>query len=175
MKWQAGLKHFRESRGLTHLQPNFLAMFGEEVTEYDDAVLAGDWHEQVDAVCDQLVLVTNCIEQTRPLIIGYIRADWVNPKPSKSELLAQYLGGDDDDMDILLELSDRLQAELTGLGVVPDLAMKQVVKHISSRVIDPAKKADFESGKLAKWPKMPDQDPDTIYQADYTLCRAKKD
>jgi len=57
---------------------------------------------------------------------------------------------------------------------VPELALKQVARHISARCIDPAKKADWDAGKLDKWPKDPNQDPATLYEPDYNVCRAKQ-
>ena len=62
------------------------------------------------------------------------------------------------------------EAELEGYNI--DLVMKQVVKHISSRNQDQEQASRDWSDE--KWKKQADQNPDTIYQPDYTLCRLAK-
>ena len=62
------------------------------------------------------------------------------------------------------------EAELEGYNI--DLVMKQVVKHIASRNQDPEQASRDWSDE--KWKKDPNQDPSTIYQPDYTLCRLSK-
>ena len=177
MKWVNGLKHFRESRGLTTLQPNYLDMMSEELDEYEAAVKAADWDEQVDAVCDQLVLTENCIQQTHPLVTDYQRTGF-SDEPTKAQLLAQYVGTEpDDDLDVLYAIADLLELELLDLGVVVDLAMKQCVKHISCRVQDPIQAARWQADPsligTEKWQKDRSQDPATIFQPDYRLCLSK--
>ena len=150
-------------------------MMNEELQEGVDALAADDWHEQVDAVCDQLVLTTNCIAQTLPLVPNYTSQYW-EEGITKSQLLAHYAGDDPvDDLIALYGIAELLTAELINLGVVPDLAMKQVVCHISSRFQDPEQALQWKHCPdlvgTEKWLKYQSQDPSTIYQPNYELCR----
>lgn len=173
MKWQHSLTNWRKQRNLTGPQSGYLDMMSEELEEGVVALAAKDWHEQVDSVCDQLVLTTNCIEQTLPLVPDYSRTYWADGI-TKSQLLAQFTGDEPfEDLQALYGIVDLLTAELTSLGVVPDLAMKQALKHISARIIDPDKQADWDAGKLNKWPKHPNQPADTLYEPDYNLCKVR--
>lgn len=65
--------------------------------------------------------------------------------------------------------------ELALMGYDLDLVMKQCVKHISSRVQDPTQAEEWRmSSPSGKWLKDKSQDPSTIYQPDYTVCRLKR-
>lgn len=181
MKWQVGLKHWRESRGLTSLQPNYVEMMQEELDEQEAAIKANDWHEQIDAICDQLVITTNAIEQTKPLVVDYKPSLFIKSM-SKYQLLAIYTGTQccddmDEDMDVLLAMYDLLITELTDLGVIPDLAMKEVVKHISARQQDPEQAARWKANPsligTEKWLKDKFQSEDTLYKPNYKVCRSK--
>lgn len=169
MKWETGLSNWRAVRRIVEPQDNYTVMMSEEVGEYREAVKSDDWHEQVDAICDMLVLTTNQIttEQAamldRPIELMSIIED--------IELLLENYEFGADNSTILHSIDSFCREQLIALGVVPDLAMKQVVKHISSRVIDPTKQADWDAGLLSKWPKDPNQEPDTIYEPNYNLCR----
>ncbi len=151
MKWQSSLKIWREDRGITQ-QPNsvYQEMMDSEKLEFRDAVIADDWHEQVDAVCDQLVLTENHINLIDQDDLVYL--------------------------DQLLVTAINLVTELTDLGVVPDLAMKQTLKEISSREQSPEQAAKWkeQGGNITgeKWQKDPNQDPATLYKADYNLTKA---
>ena len=61
MKWEVSLAKWREERGLVNPSEAYMDMMAEEEQEYKDAVAANDWHEQVDALCDQMVLTTNAL------------------------------------------------------------------------------------------------------------------
>jgi len=56
MKWTQGVKNWAKERNLIALQPNYIEMMQEEAQEGSDAAQADDWHEQIDSVCDQLIL-----------------------------------------------------------------------------------------------------------------------
>lgn len=140
-------------------------MMTEEEHEYESALKADDWNEQVDAICDQIVLTVNQaeLELDSPAWGGAYLVTSTEP----------YVFGKDN-RNFFLGKRDSLTSKLIELGVVPDLAMKQVVKHISSRVIDPDKEADWNVGKIDKWPKWKQQPAETIYEPNYNLCRAKQ-
>lgn len=62
------------------------------------------------------------------------------------------------------------ECEVEGYDV--DLVMKQVVKHISARVQDPEQVVDWlNNGPSGKWRKNPNQDPSTLYEPNYSLCK----
>jgi len=145
MKWQASLAKWRDDRHIgIQSEATFESMMAEELQEYRVAVANDDWHEQVDAICDQVVLTTN------------------------------HLAYHPDREDLKEALADLLTLDLPNLGVVPDLAMKQCLKEISSRVQDPIQAAEWSnSGATGKWQKDLNQDPSTLYKADYKLAKCR--
>ena len=176
MKWQFGLKQFRESRGLTQLQPNYLDMMAEEYdNEYYNAVQTKDWDEQVDAVCDMLVLTENCIQQTHPLVPDYERTGVTVNSPVIANLLEEYIPtATARNLDILYAISDQCELMLRDLGVVPQLAMKACVKYINSRRQDPAQAAEWQADPslvgTTKWLKDKSQ---VLEKPNYKLCKDK--
>lgn len=170
MKWEVALAKWRKDRNLSLLQPNYIDMMQEERQELLDAIT---WDERVDAICDQLVLTENAIEQTRPLLSSHYAHSEFADSPTLPSLLAQYVGDQpDDDFDVLLAIKQQLLSDLTDLGVVPDLALKQTVKHISSRIQCSIQSAEWaQSGPVGKWQKSRSQDPESIYQPNYKLCK----
>jgi hypothetical protein len=65
--------------------------------------------------------------------------------------------------------------EIALMGYDIDLVMKQVVKHISARQQDPLQAISWRmEGPDGKWKKDPNQDPSTLYEPDYTVCRLSK-
>ena len=65
--------------------------------------------------------------------------------------------------------------ELALMGYDLDLVMKQVVKHISSRQQDPAQRIEWSTSEPSgKWQKDKSQDPSTIYEPDYSVCKLAK-
>jgi len=90
-----------------------------------------------------------------------------------AQLLSQYDHTDDQPANLgtLHAIKKQLLLDLSDLQVIPELALKQTVKHISSRRIDPAKAADWASGKLSKWPKDPAQKD--VYEPNYNLARCR--
>lgn len=78
-------------------------------------------------------------------------------------------------IDALADIMVITANEIALMGYDLDLVMKQVVKHISSRIQDPAQKADWSvNGPSGKWKKDPRQDPSTLIEPDYTVCKTKK-
>lgn len=65
------------------------------------------------------------------------------------------------------------EMELEGYNV--DLVMKQILKEISSRRQDPDQwKQWFSDGPSGKWLKDKNQDPSTLYTADFSTCKMKQ-
>lgn len=78
-------------------------------------------------------------------------------------------------IDALADIMVTTANEIALRGYDIDLVMKQAVKHISSRIQDPAQKADWSvNGPSGKWKKDPRQDPSTLIEPDYTVCRLSK-
>ncbi len=164
MNWKSSLAKWRSVRKITKPQTNYLVMMSEEVDEYAAAVSNNDWVEKVDAICDQLVLTTN------QAVLEEVSAE-VGAFYNVKDCLDRYQFGNDNSQ-YLNRISEICLDELYSLGVVPALAMKECLKEISSRKIDPLLEADWLEGKLDKWPKWKQQ-PDT-YKANYKLAKRKQ-
>jgi len=78
-------------------------------------------------------------------------------------------------VDALADIMVFTANEIALMGYDLDMVMKQVVKHISSRQQDPLQRISWSmEGPDGKWKKDSLQDPSTIYEPDYTLCRLSK-
>ena len=78
-------------------------------------------------------------------------------------------------VDALADIMVITANELALMGYDIDLVMKQVVKHISARVQDPVQHEEWlRNGPSGKWKKDPNQDPSTLIEPDYTVCRLSK-
>jgi len=79
-------------------------------------------------------------------------------------------------VDALADLIVIATGELVKLGFNPELCLKQTVKEISSREQLPAQALAWAANDKVvgeKWLKNPDQNPATLYQADYSTCKLK--
>jgi len=77
-------------------------------------------------------------------------------------------------VDALADLIVIAAGEIVKLGFNPELCLKQTVKEISSREQDPAQATAWAVGNKQpgeKWLKNPNQDPATLYSADYSTCK----
>ena len=77
-------------------------------------------------------------------------------------------------VDALQDIIVIAAGETVKLGYNPELCLKQTVKEISSRQQDPNQAATWANGQKLpgeKWLKNRQQDPSTIYTADYSTCR----
>lgn len=78
-------------------------------------------------------------------------------------------------VDALADIMVFTANELALMGYDLDLVMKQVVKHISSREQDPLQAISWRmEGPDGKWKKNPNQDPSTIYEPNYSVCKLNK-
>ena len=104
-----------------------------------------------------------------PLVADFI--------PSIREELDEYSAALDasDEHEIVDALADIMvftANEIALRGYDIDLVMKQVIKHISARQQSPSQAAEWNDyGPSGKWLKNPSQDPSTLYEPDYTVCR----
>ena len=77
-------------------------------------------------------------------------------------------------VDALQDLTVIAAGETVKLGFNPELCLKQTVKEISSRAQCPDQAASWAKGDRMpgeKWLKNRDQDPSTLYTADYSTCK----
>ena len=77
-------------------------------------------------------------------------------------------------VDALQDLTVIAAGETVKLGFNPELCLKQTVKEISSREQWPDQAASWAKGDRMpgeKWLKNRDQDPATLYSADYSTCK----
>lgn len=66
--------------------------------------------------------------------------------------------------------------EITKLKYNPELVLKQIVKEITSRTQDPIQAQAWATGDRQpgeKWIKDKNQDPSTLYVADFSTCKFK--
>lgn len=77
-------------------------------------------------------------------------------------------------VDALADLTVISAGETVKLGYNPELCLKQTVKEISSREQEPTQAAAWANGQKLpgeKWLKNRQQDPSTLYTADYSTCK----
>jgi hypothetical protein len=110
--------------------------------------------EYIDSFCDRYVFM-----------VGALAKSYINNQPIEGQLLEYY-------------------QEFTSIpNIVKELGfdfvkcMDECLKEISSRKQDPDQKLKWEAqgGSLGeKWQKDLNQNPDTLYKADYKKCRIKE-
>ena len=77
-------------------------------------------------------------------------------------------------VDAMADLIVIAAGETVKLGYNPELCLKQTVKEISSREQDPKQAAAWVNGQRLpgeKWLKNSQQDPSTLYAAEYSTCK----
>jgi hypothetical protein len=78
-------------------------------------------------------------------------------------------------IDALADIMVLTANEIALMGYDIDLVMKQVVKHISARKQDPVQAVSWSmEGPSGKWLKDKNQDPSTLIEPNYTVCRLSK-
>lgn len=169
------LKNWREERNIKwDIQRTvFLGNSLEEITEFERA--ENDF-EKVDAICDLIVFHINSMYNNSHNYERYLEnvADaFMNCKSGYNtnnlmENLLKYSRGEIGDDKYLFTLF----YGLFSLGYDPYKSMIETIKEISSRKQDPKQAAEWESGKKeGKWMKDKNQDPSTLYKADYNSCK----
>ncbi len=78
-------------------------------------------------------------------------------------------------VDAIADISIFCLNELLNMGYNPELVIKKAIAHIVNRKQDPTQKADWEAnGPSGKWKKSSSQDPETLYQPNYSVCKLGK-
>jgi hypothetical protein len=78
-------------------------------------------------------------------------------------------------IDAIVDIMVFCENELALEGYDSTLCLKQVMKHLNCREQDAEQKADWEkNGPSGKWKKSLKQDPETLYQPDYSVCKLAK-
>ena len=128
-----------------------LDMYASEAQEEIDA--EGDIHEIIDSLCDRFVLMVGALAKSGYANRGLSEAMLVNYEEFK-----------------------KIPKRVKSLGYCFRKAMKECLAEINSREQDPQQAKDWaENGASLKWQKRLDQNPDTLYKADYSKCLICKD
>lgn len=128
-----------------------LAMYASEAKEEIDA--DGDIHEIIDANCDKFVLFTGALAKSGYANKGLSEAMMVNYEEYKT-----------------------IPKRVKSLGYCFRKAMAECLAEINSREQDLEQAKDWaENGASLKWLKNVNQNPDTLYKADYSKALLCKD
>ena len=128
-----------------------LDMYASEAKEEIDA--DGDIHEIIDANCDKFVLFTGALAKSGYANKGLSEAMLVNYEEYKT-----------------------IPKRVKSLGYCFRKAMAECLKEINSREQDPQQAKDWtEKGASLKWLKNLNQNPDTLYKAEYSKALLCKD
>lgn len=159
----------------------------EIVEELVPAIKAADLDEIVDALNDTIVIAVGELTKlhaTPKALPTKIVAELsiIQPPSEKlSDKLEQFKlaveANDTPRMIVILDDIILISAEsLLEINYQPTLTLKQVVKAISSREQDPIQAQAWATGNRQpgeKWKKNSNQDPETLYKADFSTCKFK--
>ena len=121
-----------------------LDMYASEAKEEIDA--EGNINEIIDSLCDRFVVFTGSLAKSGYANKGLSEAMMVNYEEYKT-----------------------IPKKVKALGYCFRKAMKDGLKEINSREQDPQQAKDWaENGASLKWLKNVNQNPDTLYKADYS-------
>lgn len=151
-----------------HLSYNASAEIDNYKEEIEEGVLAKELFDEaltddekckymqgyVDSFCDRYVFGT-----------GFLAKSYINNQPIEGQLLEYY------------QEFTKIPNTVKELGFDFVKCMDECLKEISSRKQDPDQKLKWEAqgGSLGeKWQKDLNQNPDTLYKADYKKCRIKE-
>lgn len=193
------LKQWREDRNIVQSTENdYKANMFEELSKY---YRAKDVYSLIDALCDMAIFTINHAEVnnldqdrlSRLLTImchpyglnqlgdckylGVYRVQDIPILLSTAEAISDdiIIAGDN-----IEELSNKTLADIFLacwktvyiFGYDFEKCMLETIKEISSRRQDPKQFSDWvENGASGKWLKDKNQDPDTLYKADYERCK----
>lgn len=159
----------------------------EIVEELVPAIQANDIDEIVDALNDTIVIAVgeltklNTTPKALPTKVIVELSITQSPSEKLSDKLEQFkLAVEANDIPRMIVILDDIiliSAEsLLEINYQPTLTLKQVVKAISSREQDPIQAQAWATGNRQpgeKWKKDPNQDPETLYKADFSTCKFK--
>ena len=128
-----------------------LDMYYSEAKEEIDA--EGDIDEIIDSLCDRYTVFTGSLGKS-----GYAN------KGLSEAMLVNY------------EEFKKIPKRVKSLGYCFRRAMAECLAEINSREQDPVQAKEWaENGASGKWEKWQDQNPDTLYKADYSKALLCKD
>lgn len=169
---QDKLKVWRDERHITRQmqQDSYLILMLEELKEYEIALKNNNINEQIDALCDMAVVTLNAldidIKECLYAMNYYIYGEKIN-----TYCFFEYLEFIPNEIECKLKhpkCASRLVSmwfeNLVYLGYSPYLCMLETIKEISSR------KGSYDE-KAGKWIKDKNQDPKTLYKADYKKAK----
>jgi hypothetical protein len=136
-------------------EQNEIDMLEEELKELSDAIKQNDMHEIIDAYADYYVIFTQTLGKA-----GLSKID-IN----ESHNLWKYY-----------ETYNSIFSEIRKLGYDPEFVLNETIREIESREQDPEQYSRWQSGIIAageKWKKNKNQNPDTLYKADYDNAKIK--
>ena len=164
------LAEWRNERKLTteSQQKNLIGNVLEELTELARAQTD---EERIDSYCDICVFAINSYDKT-------LNCDcWIPLRNANDELenfceiIVNQIGYKQIDRVVGLCFYN-----MKLLGYDPYLCMEQTIQEISSRKQDPQQKEDWDkNGVTEKWQKWKEQPLETLYKANYNLCKIEKE
>jgi len=158
----------------------------EIVEELIPAIQANDIDEIVDAFNDTIVIAVGELTKlgatppTLPTVMPETESALSTSELLRVKLAEFELAVTDDDKPTMIELLTSITL-ISAVGLLeikyqPVLTLKQVVKAISSRLQDPIQAQAWATGNRQpgeKWLKDKNQDPETLYKADFSTCKFK--
>ena len=163
-----GLDKFREERGLQNDCGNWRANILEEVVEY---MRADTEHDKIDALCDAFVFAVNSIAVMGvkpgcfPVASVLIRNHpFVRDAVREMSFTGESVSANFSYLCFMMECSF---SSIFNMGYDPNKCLLETCKEINSR-----KGAHDHS--IGKWVKDKNQDPATLYKADYSKCKLEK-
>lgn len=170
-----GLNIWRENRNINKkefVMDDEVANLLEECTEY---LRAKNEYEQIDALCDVGVFGINgyCIHPNKEEYI-YDLENSLNIYETKVDIydILEILSRVGRDGVIDISIIDYSFSMMNQMGYDYKKCMLETIKEISSREQDPIQKEEWlKNGPSGKWQKNKQQNPDTLYKADYESCK----
>jgi hypothetical protein len=173
------LKKWREDRNITESTENdYKANMFEELSEY---YRSNNDHERIDALCDMAVFTVNHTElnnikifikhilslDDKELFLSYKKY----PEFIENILVTNFIQSQREHF-IFTNTLTNIRERVISLGFYFEKCMLETIKEISSRRQDPKQFAEWaENGANGKWIKDKNQDPSTLYKADYESCK----
>jgi hypothetical protein len=139
----------------------------EECKEYLDAE---NDYERIDALCDLCVFSINGLSYLKHLITNID----IFSNPCIYRIIGHVgrIGNRENKVEPLINILKHSKSMMIELGYDFEKCMIETIKEISSREQDPIQKEEWsKNGPSGKWQKNKQQNPDTLYKADYESCK----
>ena len=151
-----------------HLSYNTSTEVDNYKEEIEEGVLAKELFDEAltdDEKCKYMQEFVDSYADRYVFGIGFLAKSYINNQPIEGQLLYYY------------QEFTKIPNIVKELGFDFVKCIDECLKEISSRKQDPAQKLKWEAqgGSLGeKWQKDLNQNPDTLYKADYKKCRIKE-